>query len=142
MISVFMHEELIRVFVYGTLKPGGYYYGQYCDGRVIESFAAIAYGTLFDLPMGYPAVAPGNHPVHGVVLCFADTALLDMLDDLEDYVPGRSPDENEYNRHLIDVFAPEGDPLGTAWIYMMDTDKALAFGGTVVPDGVWAALSQ
>ncbi|MEB3210195.1 MAG: gamma-glutamylcyclotransferase [Leptolyngbyaceae bacterium] len=135
-----MVQDSVRVFVYGTLKPGECNYATYCEGRVIKQYEAIAHGSLFDLPMGYPAMAPGHDPVYGVVLCLADATYLSVLDDLEDYVPGRSTHENEYNRELIRVFSPEGKPLGTAWTYVMETEKALAFGGTLLPGGVWTTV--
>ncbi|MEO1522492.1 MAG: gamma-glutamylcyclotransferase [Cyanobacteria bacterium J06633_2] len=134
-----MTQDLVKVFVYGTLKPGEFYYSQYCEGHVVETFTAIAYGTLFDLPMGYPAMTLGDRPVHGVVLCFENAACLSALDELEDYVPGRSPEENEYNRRQVNIFSQDGIPLGSAWTYIMDTAKALALGGAMVSNGTWTA---
>ncbi|NET53980.1 MAG: gamma-glutamylcyclotransferase, partial [Merismopedia sp. SIO2A8] len=47
------HEQDTKVFVYGTLKPGEVNYDQYCASKVVEEIRAIAFGELFDLPIGY-----------------------------------------------------------------------------------------
>lgn len=44
-------DNLVKVFVYGTLKPGESNYQRYCDrSSVVESQRAIALGQLFALP--------------------------------------------------------------------------------------------
>lgn len=76
---------MLKVFVYGTLKPGERNYPLYCT-QAIEIIAAIAYGKLYDLPMGYPAaIFPESDLVWGYVLTFGDTTVLQTLDELENY---------------------------------------------------------
>lgn len=130
-------DEGIRVFVYGTLKPGECNYARYCDGQVTDQFEAIAYGTLYHLPVGYPAMTVGDRPIQGVVLCLRDPSTLNALDMLEDYDPNRSPDKNEYNRITIDVFDAQGNSQGTVWAYIMDAAHVMQRGGVPLPDGVW-----
>jgi gamma-glutamylcyclotransferase (GGCT)/AIG2-like uncharacterized protein YtfP len=127
----------LRIFVYGTLKPGEYYYPQYCEDRVIEARKAIAYGQLFDLPMGYPAMTPGTQPIYGVVLSFADLEVLKDLDELEGYEAGRSPEHNEYIRQEQEVFDLEGRSLGRVWVYVMSVEQAQQWGGVLLPNGQW-----
>ena len=131
--------SLLKVFAYGTLKPGESNYLRYCQGRVAESYPAMAYGQLFALSLGYPAMTEGQSMVHGVVLTFEDSSILSELDRLEDYHPQRHPEENEYQRQAIEVFNLDRLPLGHAWAYIMAKDKAAYYGGILLPEGRWPA---
>ncbi len=128
----------LKVFVYGTLKPGEYNYQRYCMGKVVEEKRAIAFGQLFDLPLGYPAMTLGESPVQGFVLTFSDPAFLDVLDELEDYNPQRIPEENEYIRQEIETYNLAGEPLGLAWVYLMAVEQVQRFGGVLMPSGLWS----
>mgnify|MGYP005848204661 CR=1 FL=1 len=127
----------LRVFVYGTLKPGEYYFSEYCEPKMTACVAAIAPGCLYDLPLGYPAMTPGTGWVSGVLMEFDDPQVLAALDELEGYEPGRSPEENEYIREQLEVFTPEGRSLGLAWVYRMSQAIAEQLGGVWLPEGYW-----
>ncbi|BAY48287.1 hypothetical protein SAMD00079811_59080 [Scytonema sp. HK-05] len=129
---------MLKVFVYGTLKPGEANYQRYCAGNVVDTTKAIAQGKLFALPMGYPAMTPGNSPVHGYLLSFTNLDVLKALDELEDYHPDRAASENLYNRKQIETHDPQGHPLGWAWVYIMTQERALQLGGVHLPDGWWS----
>lgn len=137
---------VIRVFVYGSLKPGEENYKRYCQGQVQSEGEAIAQGELYDFPhLGYPAMTPGSGRVYGYVLTFEDPALLKSLDWLEEYDPHRPLEENEYYRELISVELcnslqdREAKPeVVAAWCYLMLPDKVRAFGGIHVASGQWA----
>jgi gamma-glutamylcyclotransferase (GGCT)/AIG2-like uncharacterized protein YtfP len=72
----------LNVFVYGTLKPEEVNYQRYCAGKVVEEKRAIAFGQLFDLPLGYPAMTLGESPVQGYLLTLADPTVLSILDEI------------------------------------------------------------
>lgn len=139
---------MIKVFVYGTLKPGEVNYSQ-CDRWVIEACPAIAMGQVYQLPFGYPAmVANGKGIVQGAVLSFADSAILQQLDEFEQhdpdvfqrYCPRLSPDAHHYQRRAIGVFNPEGISLGSVWTYLMTSTQVLQIGGVLVPSGNWRGI--
>ena len=130
----------MNVFVYGTLKPGEANYQLFCARKVVEEVEAIAYGLLYDLPLGYPAMTIGDKPIQGFVLTFADPIILESLDELEDYQPERSPQENEYYRKLIKTFNQNGDSLGDAWVYLMSPQRVKYLGGTLLPTGYWSCF--
>jgi len=133
---------VIRVFVYGSLKPGEENYNRYCQGHIQSEVAAIAQGHLYDLPgLGYPAMTPGPGFVHGYVLSFEDPALLDTLDWLEEYEPGRPLEENEYYRVSLAVIGGDRQPLGQAWCYLMVPERVHALGGVRLASGQWSAQS-
>lgn len=126
----------MRIFVYGTLKPGGANYGL-CAGKIVAVQPALAHGQLFALPVGYPAMTPGTGKVQGYLLTFRDGAILQALDQLEDYNPSREPDQNEYERHWIEVLDPQLQPLGQAWAYRMTLERVRCLGGRHLPSGCW-----
>lgn len=137
--------EALRVFVYGTLKPGEANYQAYCAGRVVECVEAIAFGTLYDLPLGYPAMTVGSAPVHGYLLTFHDLTVLQELDELEDYSTTRPPEDNEYRREWIEVFENQKflqghrRTLGFAWIYLMSEALVKTLGGSILVTGCWTS---
>jgi gamma-glutamylcyclotransferase (GGCT)/AIG2-like uncharacterized protein YtfP len=127
----------LKVFVYGTLKPGECNYDRYCAHAVVGKQAAIVYGQLFDLPLGYPALTPGPGVVHGFLLEFANDSVLAQLDELEEYDPQRPIEQNEYVRIRVKTFSPQHQPLGVAWAYQMPLEQAKRFGGVRLPHGLW-----
>ncbi|WP_055074742.1 gamma-glutamylcyclotransferase [Pseudanabaena sp. 'Roaring Creek'] len=129
--------KLCHVFVYGTLKPNEENYAQYCAGKTIAEQQAIAYGELFSLPMGYPAMILGDRQIHGYLLSFAEASILESLDDLEDYQSDRNASENAYNRYEIEAFDLEGNLLTSAWAYFMTLEQITKFGGVPQLNGCW-----
>jgi gamma-glutamylcyclotransferase (GGCT)/AIG2-like uncharacterized protein YtfP len=131
------NASLCNVFVYGTLKPNEANYAKYCAGKTIAQQQAIAYGDLFALPMGYPAMIIGSAQVHGYLLSFPDASILESLDELEDYQSDRASHANLYDRRLIEVFDLQGGSLGMAWAYFMELAQVTKFAGIVQPYGLW-----
>jgi gamma-glutamylcyclotransferase (GGCT)/AIG2-like uncharacterized protein YtfP len=131
-------QNPIPVFVYGTLKPGEFYHAAYCEGRVVAYEEAIAYGQLYALPLGYPAMTEGSNRVYGYLLSLKDSVALDALDELEDYDPHRPALQNEYNRVWIEVFAPTSESRGFAWVYQMSVEQVQDLGGVLLSNGRWS----
>lgn len=138
-----LSPDLIHVFVYGTLKPGEFYYQHYrLQGQVLDQ-PAIALGQLYALPVGYPAMTAGAGVVQGFVLSFRHLEILSSLDQLEGYHPHRPVQENEYQRQQIQVYVPaqqflsDQQLLGSAWVYTMTVDRVEALGGVRILDGCW-----
>lgn len=127
---------MLSIFVYGTLKPGYSNY-RYCGDHVVKAEAAMVHGTLFELPVGYPAMAVGSGWVKGVRLIFADTQILTALDTLEDYCPSRSSAENEYQRVWVEIFSRSAQPLGMGWTYRMNPERIQNGKGHLIEDGEW-----
>ncbi|MBD2353972.1 gamma-glutamylcyclotransferase [Tolypothrix sp. FACHB-123] len=128
----------VRIFVYGTLKPGEINYKRYCAAKVIATKRAIAPGKLYALPMGYPAMTLENSQVQGYLLSFAELGILTQLDELEGYQPHKSMVENLYNRQEIEIFDLQGLSLGLAWVYFMLPQRVHQLGGIPQPDGWWS----
>jgi len=133
-------NELLKVFVYGTLKPGQVNYTAYCQGRIIEEKKAYTFGRLYYLKaLGYPAMTPGTHKVYGYLLVFNDFTHLQQLDRLEGYQSERSPEENEYQRKLIHIYADSDTSSDSAWAYLMTPDKIALYQGIVLESGYFKA---
>jgi gamma-glutamylcyclotransferase (GGCT)/AIG2-like uncharacterized protein YtfP len=132
---------MLRVFVYGTLKPGQVNFERYCGGdRTLTSpLPAQVRGKLFALSLGYPAMTLGESWVKGYLLALADESILAALDGLEDYQPHRAEAQNEYQRNEVEVFEAEGKgrSLGLAWTYLMMLPKVEQYDGKLISSGEW-----
>ncbi|MEO0838249.1 MAG: gamma-glutamylcyclotransferase [Cyanobacteria bacterium J06643_5] len=132
------NPDLLRVFVYGTLKPGEANYEFYCASEVVEAKKAWTRGELYSLPQGYPAMAAGNDKVYGYLLSFNNPDVLNSLDELEDYHPQRPDKENLYNRTQVEIFDLDNNSLGFAWAYFMNFMIIFQLKGTPQTDGWWS----
>lgn len=133
-------SELLRVFVYGTLKPGEANYDRYCRELVLKSEAALVFGQLYALPLGYPAMTPGNSLVQGYLLSFNDPTVLRQLDELEGYDSSRPIDQieqTEYIRIQVEAFRPDYQSLGQVWVYQMQLEQVQKLKGVYLPQGNW-----
>lgn len=133
-----MNGPKLEVFVYGTLKRGGRYWAEFCEGRVEASRPARIKGTLYDLHLGYPGARFDESGwIAGEILTFPDPSDLARLDFLEGYLPGRAEAENEYLRFEVEAFDPEGEPVGLVWAYEVTRSTLEKCGGTKLEDGSW-----
>lgn len=135
--------EYLRVFVYGTLKPGESNFDRYCGDRAIDCERAYIRGDLYDFPrLGYPGAIEGEGKIHGFVLSFTDAGVLAALDELEDYDPQRDRAANDYDRELVATYNLDGSIGVSAWAYLMSPDKVRAWGGVLVADGWWEKITN
>ncbi len=133
-----MSYEPQRIFVYGTLQPGGTYWPQFCEGKVSDVVAAMAKGQLFDLHQGYPgAQFGGSSWIRGCVMSVLSEQALLKIDELEGYDGSRGYLENEYTRVRVDTYDVAGAFLGQVWAYEINAHYLHRFKGTLMPDGIW-----
>lgn len=139
-------SPLIRVFVYGTLKPGEANY-RVCEPYVVGAHPAIAPGGLYQLPFDYPAMTledPGE--VQGCLLTFTDPAILDILDEFEQHdpetflrlMPDRDIAHHQYQRQRIPLLSLERSPTESAWAYIMTRHQVTQLNGVTIPTGQWS----
>lgn len=137
-----INQSPCHVFVYGTLKPDQENFATYCANKLIASQIAIAFGQLFALPMGYPAmILSKQNPiaVQGYRLTFADASILESLDELEEYDCDRNPADNLYNRQSLEIFDLNQQSLGLAWVYLMTAAQVQNLAGIPQTNGCWTA---
>jgi gamma-glutamylcyclotransferase (GGCT)/AIG2-like uncharacterized protein YtfP len=131
-------DSYLHIFVYGTLKPGAANFDRYCGNKVLNSHQAYIDGDLYHFPgLGYPGAIHGTRQVYGFVLSFDDFAILQDLDELEDYDPQRQPAENDYTRELVTTYTLDRIPSISAWAYFMTPHQVQKFGGILLLDGWW-----
>ncbi len=130
----------LRLFVYGTLQPGGYYYRQYCHGRTKAERPARVRGFLYELASGYPAAIHGQRWVYGWLLSFVGSDdLWPLLDAVEDYRADRPLEQNEYYRTRVEAFTVWGEEsLGEVWTYLMTEQRLAAQRARWLPGGRWS----
>lgn len=135
-----MHLSDLTVFVYGTLKPGGHYWPEFCEGKIGEPLPAKIHGELYDLHVGYPGLLlRGESWVQGYLLTFKTEKDFLRLDDLEGYDPNRPYSENEYIRLKVPCFTRDDEPLVEAWTYEMTNATRERHKGSLIADGNWPA---
>jgi gamma-glutamylcyclotransferase (GGCT)/AIG2-like uncharacterized protein YtfP len=148
--------SLIRVFTYGTLqpqellKPDANSYQRSCAQKLVESCDAIVFGTLYHLPLGYPALTDGTDLIYGSLLSFSDPNILQMMDeyemhdpdDLQRFFPDQTLEDPEYGRQEIEVFNLHQHSLGSAWAYRMTMQQVDRLQGIRVPNGKWSSAKN
>ena len=127
-----MIQTISRIFVYGTLKPGGRNYFLAKGVTHTEPAYLEGYQLLHFEPEGYPAMVPGKSRVYGFILTFADIeAALPALDMLE----GLHLTPPEYERVVVKV-QPSGEAV---WTYVYINRARLAAAGiSPVVGGNWS----
>jgi gamma-glutamylcyclotransferase (GGCT)/AIG2-like uncharacterized protein YtfP len=139
-----------RIFVYGTLKPGNAAYLNFCQQWRPQCQRAIVHGTLYHLPIGYPALVLGStgQVVHGYSLTFSKSDILMVLDQYEQhnpdemaqYYPDVSLSEVAYQRTLVDTFGADHEVIVQAWSYTMTQVQAQLLQGQYIACGNWDQL--
>lgn len=128
----------LPVFVYGTLKPGGRYWPEFCAGKVKEPIAAKLKGELYDLHLGYPGLRlQGEDWVHGYLLRFRKETDFLRVDALEGYDPNRSYSLNEYIRLKAPAYSTDDLLLGRVWTYEITEQVFMRCQTTRIADGNW-----
>jgi gamma-glutamylcyclotransferase (GGCT)/AIG2-like uncharacterized protein YtfP len=135
-------SSIVRVFVYGTLKPGESNYQTYCQGKTITEIQAYTKGQLYHLPLGYPAITVGINKVKGYLLSFSSNNILISLDCLENYQENRASKYNDYYRQKVFVYSFSDRYLGTAWCYLMTQKKVAEFQGQPLNSDRWYSVSN
>ncbi len=145
-----------HIFVYGTLKPGNAAYLNFCQQWQPQCQAAIVYGMLYHLPIGYPALVLGNtevvgstkQVVHGYVLTFNRSDILMVLDQYEQhdpdviaqYYPGVALSEVSYQRTMVNALSPDHEAIVKAHAYTMTQLQTQILQGQHIPGGNWDHL--
>lgn len=141
-----MEEKLDKVFVYGTLKIGGYFdrrkeYAINRMQRLNVQDAFIVGAVMYDLG-GYPAITATERAekiVYGELHTFSDIdSVLQRFDRIEGYRPDNE-DMSFYIRKEVDVHTKNGDGSTKAYAYFMSpryTEIALG-NKPILENGVW-----
>ena len=113
-------DELIHLFVYGSLKPG-----RALHGRIESLVRSVVPGEIDGVLINvgaFPALASGDGIVRGVLLLI-ETAALEITDQIEGYAPGRA--HNFYSRKKTTVRLDDGGET-EAWVYEYGDPERIA----------------
>jgi len=136
---------LDRVFVYGTLKRGFSNHERIFKGYDIKITEAWAYGELYDLGRGFPAMLLGHsseedvetqtdRKVHGELIEFEDDKLLEKLDRLEGFIQEGSS-ANFYDRIERSIHCENGELK--AWVYVLNPNRCHRHTTQLIRSGIW-----
>ena len=128
----------MKVFVYGTVMPGGKYHDYICHGTVSSFQEAKVKGKLYDLNVGYPGILLGGENwVRGYLLSFENKYVLKKLDTLEGFDEKNIQEANVYSRTRISIFDLNENFISQAWVYFMKKDQLSRFDYSVLESGKW-----
>jgi len=136
---------LNRAFVYGTLKRGFPNHKRIFKGYEINITKAWAYGELYDLGWGFPAMLLGQRSeeeveaqtvrkVHGELIEFEDDKLLEKLDRLEGFIQEGSS-ANFYDRIERSIHCENGELK--AWVYVLNPNRCHRHTTQLIHSGIW-----
>jgi gamma-glutamylcyclotransferase (GGCT)/AIG2-like uncharacterized protein YtfP len=124
--------KFVKIFVYGTLKVGGYYSEQLDKYRHSSEIATL-YGTLFDADYFPALIEKGNNIIYGELHVYKNPKIvLSIIDRIEGFV-GKKSKNNLYIRKKTKV-QPKNSDECVAYVYFFahNTDKMRQ-----IKDGKW-----
>lgn len=118
-----MSKELLKVFVYGTLKVGGRFAKRFDDLRVSNKSGKIK-GTMFNISDSFPGVVlNGEDVIVGEVHEYTEpTEVEKALDRIEGFFKEGHP-QNLYNKEVVEVETEDGIEKCKMYTFAPDTDK-------------------
>jgi gamma-glutamylcyclotransferase (GGCT)/AIG2-like uncharacterized protein YtfP len=125
----------MQVFVYGSLRQGGYYHGLIAPFTQAVETGWLDGMALFQVNERYPGIVRGEGHVLGELITLDPdrlTLAMGALDELEEYFGPGDP-RNLYERELLTV-RTVGGALVQAWAYRW---LGSAEGCTRIADGDW-----
>lgn len=128
------------IFVYGTLKLGGFYADQF-DSFRIDSVKGHIEGNLYDLGSFPGILLSGKNKVHGELHKYSEfDTVIKLMDQIEGYRGENHPD-NFYERKAVEVTTETGEII-EAVTYSLAAKQLLDIvekGGDSmkVKDGTW-----
>lgn len=125
-----------HVFVYGTLKKGGYYSHGFNKERVSVTPAKMVGGTMYNLG-GFPGlVLGGNDIVNGELHLYKEfSKVVRRLDRIEGFRK-QNYECNLYNKHVVEVETQDGRTV-KAMVYTINTHRINLKGCEKVENGTW-----
>lgn len=121
-----------KVFVYGTLKVGGFF-AQRFDKVRLSSVPGTVKANMYSIEGRFPGIVESKDGVvTGELHTYTDIELvIAMMDMIEGYFGADDPN-NLYDRVKINVETKDGNVEATAYVFAKGT-----YGYEQVKDGVW-----
>lgn len=127
---VLKDKNILKAFVYGTLKVGGHF-ASYFDAYRIESVTGKVKGRLFNAG-AFPAAVHGKGQISGELHTYKNgTEILSAFDQIEGFDYEGSPG-NLYNREIIEVETENGTEEAIMYFFNGKTENLRE-----IKEGVW-----
>ena len=98
-----LKNDILKVFVYGTLKVGGESAYSFNDHRISVKKGKIK-GTMLNIAGMYPGVIlRGNDIIHGEVHEYRNGKVVEYFLDIAEGHKGKDDKCNLYNKETVDV---------------------------------------
>lgn len=126
-------SDTLKVFVYGTLKVGGFFSKRFDDYR-LSSKEATTKGTMFDSGSSYPAVVlEGDDTITGEVHEYSNKSEVELrMDYIEGFGGSNDSPGNLYNKYEITVNTKDGSEKCIMYGFARDTNELKK-----VESGIW-----
>ena len=127
-----MPTSTVKVFVYGTLKQGGYFASRFDKFRLSNKLGKTK-GTMFNVFNSYPGlVLTGNTEIKGEVHVYSNAKTVEeALDRIEGF-NFKGCINNLYDKQKIIVNTEDGEEECLVYIYARDVSKL-----EQILDGEW-----
>lgn len=127
-----MPTSTVKVFVYGTLKQGGYFASRFDKFRLSNKLGKTK-GTMFNVFNSYPGlVLTGNTEIKGEVHVYSNAKTVEeALDRIEGF-NFKGCITNLYDKQKIIVNTEDGEEECLVYIYARDVSKL-----EQILDGEW-----
>lgn len=124
--------KFAKIFVYGTLKIGGYY-SKYIDRYRHSSEIATLRGTLFDAEYFPVLIEKGNNVIHGELHIYKNPEIvLSIIDRIEGFIDKRSENNLFVRKKAIIQLKNNGECLAYVYFFTHNTN-----GMKQIKDGKW-----
>lgn len=126
-------NETVKIFVYGTLKVGGFFAHRFDRVRLSSVEATLYDHALYDLGSFPGVVSSHNGTVHGEVHTFSHgEEVLAKMDYIERYNPHKEK-SSLYVRQITTVQTPAGPKE----VYLYVFNQPLPAGAKKIMNGIW-----
>lgn len=115
--------RFVKIFVYGTLKIGGYY-SKYLDEYRHSSKIATIHGTLFNAGEFPALIEKGNNIICGEIHEYKEPeTALSTMDHIEGFI-GKNSEKNLFIRKEVEVQLKNSDKcMAYVYLFAHNTDK-------------------
>ncbi len=128
-------KKLNKIFVYGTLKEGGYFANNFDTARLSSRRATLA-GTMLSMGSFPGVILNGNGVVLGEIHEYGNVdSVLRALDCIEGCSGAEENTGDLYHRKVVKVSTEDGEE--DAWTYTINIDSSEIPLYEVVADGEW-----
>jgi len=125
-------QKLLKVFVYGTLKQGGFFSKRFDDFRCSNRPGSLK-GSMYSIDGSFPGLKlVGDTIIKGEVHEYNNSSVVEQLFDRIEGYQGKNNKNNFYDKEIVLVTTAEGEEPCIAYVFAGDISEFQE-----VKDGEW-----